>query len=84
MTVSGSNIQSCKKWAKLLAEFEYPLAPVVTPTGLALYRGDVVDAPQNLRCLWGAMNGDPVIIPYRELEPFMTPGPLRDELLALH
>ena len=26
---------------------------------------------------------NPVIIPYRELEPFMIPGPQRDELLAL-
>lgn len=26
---------------------------------------------------------NPVIVPYRELAPFMTPGPWRDELLAL-
>ena len=32
-------------------------------------------------CLRQASAVIPVIIPYRELEPFMQPGPLRDELL---
>ena len=27
---------------------------------------------------------NPVIVPYRELTPLMTPGPMRDELLSLH
>jgi hypothetical protein len=52
------------------------MALYLTPAGLA-----VVDKKwQGLRTFNG-VTLNPVILPYRELEPFLKPGPWRDELL---
>jgi hypothetical protein len=52
------------------------MAFYLTPAGLA-----VVDKTwQGLRTFNG-VSLNPVILPYRELEPFLKPGPWRDELL---
>ena len=82
----------CARWTRrlLVKEFESPVLPVLTPNGLALhgfqynsfYLEDLSDRPW-LTCPSGARSGDPVVIPYRELEPFMTNGPLKNELLAV-
>jgi hypothetical protein len=47
----------------------------LTPTGLAVFgKGWSSRAFNNITV-------NPIILPYRELEPFMKPGPWRDELL---
>jgi len=74
----------CTSWAKDLATMDLPVLPMLGVSGLALHD---VAAPRHLtsyRCPLGAVGVDPVIIPYRELAPLMTQGPLRNELLTLH
>jgi hypothetical protein len=51
----------------------------LTESGLAVAT-QFIDTPYR-HCLMGKNSLYPTIIPYRELEPFMKPGPLRDELL---
>lgn len=56
----------------------------LTFKGLAVQVGfDYLDWGSNSACSDARTAINPVIIPYRELEPFMQPGPWRDELLAL-
>jgi hypothetical protein len=52
----------------------------LTAAGLAVYDGAFLPGWPK-RCLGKKSSINPVIIPYRELEPFMKPGPWRDELL---
>ena len=56
------------------------VALYLTPEGLGIYYAsfwrDIVK-----HCLIRKSAVNPVIIPYRDLEPFMQPGPWRDELL---
>jgi hypothetical protein len=56
------------------------MALYLTPTGLAVFNLDWIP---NLTeyCAFKKITVNPVILPYRELEPFMKPGPWRDELL---
>jgi hypothetical protein len=39
--------------------------------------------PARDNCVLERSTVNPLIIPYREVEPFMIPGPWRDELLKL-
>jgi hypothetical protein len=55
----------------------------LTFAGLAVHRTSFLPDPNQSTCALNRSALNPVIIPYRELEPFMTPGPWRDELLAL-
>jgi hypothetical protein len=74
--------QECSRWARTLLAEDVFVLPVLTSAGLALH--DFLHnwpSMSRLKCLSGRDEDDPVIIPYRELEPFMKPGPLRDELL---
>lgn len=52
----------------------------LTHSGLAVHTG-YTDRP-SMECMMEKSPFNPVIIPYRELEPFMKPGPWRDELLG--
>jgi hypothetical protein len=57
------------------------LALYLTPSGLAVHNGRFW--PNSAYdCMLEKSAVNPVIIPYRELEPFMKPGPWRDELLG--
>jgi len=56
------------------------LALYLTPSGLAVHNGHFW--PNSAyECMLEKSAVNPVIIPYRDLEPFMKPGPWRDELL---
>lgn len=56
------------------------LAVYLTVKGLAVHLSEF-SSHAGRNCLRQASAVIPVIIPYRELEPFMKSGPLRDELL---
>jgi hypothetical protein len=56
----------------------------LTFSGLAVHTTTFWPNSDLGQCVLSRSPLNPVIIPYRELEPFMTPGPWRDELLALH
>lgn len=71
-------VQRCRK-APLEYEQEYVV--YLAETGLAvhlLYFWVIADIGT---CTLTLTARNPVIVPYRELEPLMTPGPLREELL---
>jgi hypothetical protein len=56
------------------------MALYLTPTGLAVFDKGWCSST-NPDCAFKNVTVNPVILPYRELEPFMKPGPWRDELL---
>ena len=52
----------------------------LTPSGLAVFNRRWI--PNSAKfCAFDDITVNPIIIPYRELEPLMKPGPWRDELL---
>jgi len=59
-----------------LRRFNERIALYLTPTGLA-----IVDKTWDGLRAFNDITVNPVILPYRELEPFLKPGPWRDELL---
>jgi hypothetical protein len=69
------------------AEHRLDLAPprfrfatyALTEQGLAVHTGYL--DPSSQRCLLEKSPFNPVIVPWRDLEPWLVPGPLRDELL---
>ena len=64
----------------LLGPAGWYLDVYLTTRGLAVHLSEF-SSHAGRNCLRQASAVIPVIIPYRELEPFMQPGPLRDELL---
>jgi hypothetical protein len=56
------------------------MALYLTPTGLAVFNKGWCSST-NPDCAFKNVTVNPVILSYRELEPFMKPGPWRDELL---
>lgn len=64
----------------LLESAGWYLEVYLTGGGLAVHLSEF-SSHAGRNCLRQASAVIPVIIPYRELEPFMKPGPLRDELL---
>lgn len=56
----------------------------LTFAGLAVHFTDFFPHVDTARCALYRTVLNPVIVPYRELQPFMMPGPRREELLALH
>jgi hypothetical protein len=52
----------------------------VTAPGLAVYTGYLWPRPYR-ECMVEDTPANPVVIPWRDLEPFLKPGPWRDELL---
>jgi len=73
-------LQDC--WGRSLAYFEHAsFALYLTKAGLAVHNVGYVSNSET-QCIDDDRNPfNPVIIPYRELEPFMQPGLLHDELL---
>lgn len=55
----------------------------LTFSGLAVHTTTFWPNSDRGQCVLSRSPLNPVIIPYRELEPFVTPGPWRDELLGL-
>ena len=58
------------------------LALYLTPAGVAVFNGYWIPNSAKYCALYDDITVNPVILSYRELEPFMKPGPWRDELLA--
>ena len=56
----------------------------LTFKGLAVHNTDYRPRPRGSDCTLKRSPVNPVILPYRELEPFMIPGAWRDELLKIH
>ena len=56
------------------------MALYLTPAGLAVFNQDWKPDLATY-CTSHDITVNPIILPYRELEPFMKPGPWRDELL---
>ena len=52
----------------------------LTPNGVAVFNRYWISEIFK-HCAFESITVNPVVIPYRELEPFMKPGPWRDELL---
>jgi len=55
----------------------------LTFKGLAVHNTEYSPSASRGACTLTRSAVNPVILPYRELEPFMVPGPWRDELLKL-
>ena len=56
------------------------MALYLTPAGFAVFNNYWI--PNSAKfCAFYDITVNPIILPYRELEPFMKPGPWRDELL---
>jgi len=55
----------------------------LTFKGLAVHNTEYWPNASRSYCTLARSPVNPVILPYRELEPFMVPGPWRDELLKL-
>jgi hypothetical protein len=55
----------------------------LTDRGLAVRNTEFGFIPARDNCVLERSTVNPLIIPYREVEPFMIPGPWRDELLKL-
>ena len=69
-------------WAKALLQKDHQMLLVLTTSGLALHTFENrADTEPRFRCVGGQETPNPVVIPYRDLSPFLRPGPLRDELL---
>jgi hypothetical protein len=60
------------------------IALYLTFRGLAVHNTEYRPMVRDRDCGLKRSPVNPVIIPYRELEPFMIPGAWRDELLKLH
>ncbi|MPZ29503.1 MAG: hypothetical protein GEV13_00645 [Rhodospirillales bacterium] len=56
------------------------MALYLTPTGLAVFNLDWIPNSTEY-CAFKKISVNPIVLPFRELEPFMKPGPWRDELL---
>jgi hypothetical protein len=53
----------------------------LTDRGLAVHNTEFGFIPARDNCALERSTVSPLILPYRELKPFMSPGPWRDELL---
>ena len=56
------------------------MALYLTPAGLAVFNLDWIPNSTEY-CAFKKISVNPIVLPFRELEPFMKPGPWRDELL---
>lgn len=74
-------VDVCKEYLGPLDRSDRRIILYLTPGGLAVHN-TFYDANIAHRCALKRSAINPVIIPYRELEPFMKPGPWRDELLG--
>ncbi len=70
----------CKESLLPLGRRAWDFEVYLTTTGLAVHASNF-SSHMGRNCLRHESAVIPVIIPYRDLEPFMKPGPWRDELL---
>jgi hypothetical protein len=82
-SVASRVAPQCADWARDLVTADFPVVPILTVTGLALHDFRQVRAFLPFQCPTTPRGREPVVIPYRELAPLMTPGLLKDELLNL-
>jgi hypothetical protein len=52
----------------------------LTPIGVAVFNGEWFPRIAK-HCAFNNITVNPVVLSYRELEPFMRPGPWRDDVL---
>jgi hypothetical protein len=57
------------------------MALYLTPAGVAVFNNYWIPNSAKYCAFYDDITVNPIILPYRELEPFMKPGPWRDELL---
>lgn len=56
----------------------------LTVGGLAVHLTEFWSNAESRSCPLELSSENPLIVPYRKLEPLMKPGPLREELLKLN
>jgi len=85
--VAGSRdpaVAWCSEKAGPFIDRYQEIALYLTFQGLAVHNTEYWPKPRRSDCVLKRSLVNPVIVPYRELEPFMIPGAWRDELLRLH
>jgi len=79
--VRGDDLSEyCGESMKPLERDSRGIALYLTPAGLAVFNEKWFPRIAK-HCAFNDISVNPIILPYRELEPFMKPGPWRDELL---
>jgi len=81
--ITDSTAAWCSEKAGRFIDKYQEIALYPTFSGLAVHNTAFRPKLRNSDCVLKRSAVNPVIIPYRELEPFMIPGPWRDELLRL-
>lgn len=76
------NVARCAESTKRSIGSDQEIQLYLTFDGLAIYNTEFQPTADLAFCALRLSAVNPVVIPYRDLEPFMTPGPLKDELLA--
>ena len=72
----------CKESMQGLDNYHLGFSLYLTATGLAVHNASFFPLMAVRECLQYKSAINPVVIPYRELEALMKPGPLKDELLS--
>ena len=79
---SDPSVIECSEKAGPFVERKQPVSLYLTFTGLAVHNTEFWPDASRKNCSLVRSPVNPVIVPYRELEPFIKPGPWRDELLG--
>jgi hypothetical protein len=66
---------------ELLTRNSRRMALYLTPAGVAVFNNYWIPNSAKYCAFYDDITVNPIILTYRELEPFMKPGPWRDELL---
>ena len=72
----------CGESMERLTRDSLGMALYLTPEGLAVFYSSWLFPRVMKYCAFHELTVNPIILPYAELEPFMLPGPWRDELLS--
>jgi len=76
-------VRTCSEKAGPFLGADQPIELYLTFRGLAVHNMEYEPNSRRGTCTLERSPVNPVILPYRELEPFMIPGAWRDELLRL-
>jgi hypothetical protein len=79
----GSRLAWCSEKGGRVVAPHQEMVLYLTDGGLAVHNTEYGFIPARDNCATERSPVNPVILPYRELEPFMMPGAWRDELLKL-
>jgi hypothetical protein len=77
-------VRECNEKAGPFIGEDQEIVLYLTFRGLAVHNTEYWPNSSRSYCTLGRSPVNPVVLPYRELEPFMIPGPWRDELLKLN